>query len=501
MLSNRSFAVRHQPICLVVALLLFLAPYGQAAESQTTGTGEVRQHVEQTQGYNDDHVYFAVGGAEVDAFNFNFLVSLNETVGFSMPVDGGLSHSLGRVYNSNFITSFTEYTHRSCTGETTGPSKYVNKATILPLQNPMGLGWEFHLGKIIKDRGPADPEEMENLLCAVAPEDLKELHLPDYWVYVKPDGSRHVLFKHDDDTSGYYHVYYTWDGSMIKAVNWTQASASDDPAWTVYLPGGRVLVMNKGDQVEGTEHDVFGGTTPFNPKDIDQDNADQPSEYDGPWLYERDKLGYYVSQIHLREVDGNGDPTSFIAVEYHSAPFDYIPATITDSHSTSAGSGVRQIDIAINDYDDTLSSFGHVTSITYPSAVDENGTRLSDAVFTFDYTTITLHSIGYKSETVYTGDPPVPATVVTTDDYDIDVLQQVSTPLGYATTYAYWENDPSYVPGGGEAFIYLGGRLKDIVYPSGKLVRLHYGTHDRFRWTNGGTTIAPHLRRWNIASA
>jgi hypothetical protein len=58
----------------------------------------------EAKGVQDDQLYFQAGGATINAFNFNLVLGVDQSIGFPMTVDGGLTIGLQPIYNVNFYT-------------------------------------------------------------------------------------------------------------------------------------------------------------------------------------------------------------------------------------------------------------------------------------------------------------------------------------------------------------------------------------------------------------
>ena len=391
--------------------------------------------------------YFQIGGAEVNAFNFNFTVQFSEQVGAELPVDGGLSASLSRAYNSTvsrrkswqcrYLSSPNDL---DCIIRPPSSKQYYSVSR----QNPMGLGWEFHLGRVYKKGKTFCGPQMAGPECCSGSDCSSGFGEPGMWTYIAPDGAEHTLFQ----TAG-TPIYITRDGSMIRGK--ALGAGGDNGPWEIYLPDGRILEM--GHQVSGTTFAEVDETAACTSISMFRPGKPPAGEYD------RDKIGWHTSRIRGREQDGSGTPKAWVRVDYQAAPFDYIIKTVYDSHNGEGGAD-REIDVVISTVSGTI-GFGHITEVHYPSPPDQNSTPRAKAIFAFHY-----------EQTV--GSNP------------IELLTRVDMPGGYAFKYEY--AGPSAITG-----VY---RLSKIWYPSGKLVKLAYGTHTRL-WrtvtdTNGGEEYSPY---------
>lgn len=440
------------------------------ADSPTAGLSPLT-----SKGVDAAQSYFQIGGAEVNAFNFNLVVSFSDPVGAETPVDGGLTLSLTRTYNSRVFElkgwhcsyAFGGYTPPGCvrTQPGTGGAWALPKAysyLSVPRQTPMGLGWDFHLGRVYgRGRTICEPAYRSNLVPTY--EDGQQ-------VYQAPDGSEHTLvpaastpFSSDGPLDGSSY-YYTIDGSMIRARWLPPAHEGEDASWEVFLPDGRILEMRH----------YTGLTAAFNERGSSSvDCCNGPWEYFTPnpvdslaphllpaGKYDEDKAGWHTSRIRLRE-EVAGEPAAWISVEYQDYPFDYIIRRITDSHGAEAGSGVRETLVTIGTNSSDV-DYGLIRSI---SSAQPGGGSTSTA-FTYEPRTLSV-------------DPE--------HTLEVRLLKRVETAYGYRIEYGY----ESSVEGETEAVSALASRLNRIWYPSGKLVKLTYGSHER-KWrdlTQNGAQI------------
>ena len=126
-----------------------------------------------TLGHSPEQAYFNLNGAEVNAFNFNFTMTFSEQVGAELPVDGGLSISLMRTYNSGAFKKKSWQCKNLCSqSQEPDPPPRSYTYNSYPRQNPMGLGWEFHLGHIYqKARTACVPPSASSTvgLCCTSP--------------------------------------------------------------------------------------------------------------------------------------------------------------------------------------------------------------------------------------------------------------------------------------------------------------------------------------------
>jgi hypothetical protein len=188
-------------------------------------------------GVSENQLYFQIGGAEINAFNYNLHVGFSEQLGFGMPVDGGLSIGLQRHYNSTVYTEKGWRCQWDC-GERYNacppyPQSYCPRQIppkahtylSIPRQTPMGLGWDFHLGRVYK---------REAQVCSHA--ECGSFSVSGPWVYLPPDGAEHVLYFLADE--GNTTLYETRDGSTMRA-RWFETEAM----WELYLPSGQIIEL------------------------------------------------------------------------------------------------------------------------------------------------------------------------------------------------------------------------------------------------------------------
>ncbi|MBP7149620.1 MAG: RHS repeat protein, partial [Acidobacteria bacterium] len=435
--SRRHVLLAVLPILACVVALSALAVPPRAPEWGDAPTFEAK-------GVDASQLYFAIGGAEVNAFNFNFVVSFSEQVGFEAPVDGGLSLSLARVYNSAIYRERSWQCQYPCLPELEPGTAWQYLS--IPRQNPLGLGWEFHLGRIYR-KGRA--------FCGGPPRgcgDGSHVGEEGYWSYVAPDGAEHDLVWSAESTAT-ENVYYSHDGSLLRAVQ--HGIGTTPNPWTLYLPDGKVVEFQH--EVTGELfEEVAESTACFESSPLEYFRAGQPPA----GSYERDKLGWYATRIATREVDGAGQPRSWIAIEYQDAPFDYILKRVWDSHHDAQSGPDRAVEIVINSTEASAPSYGHITQLQFPAPPALDGAPRPKAALDFAYERKTLAIAGQP--------------------HPVELLACVTLPGGYRFEYQYHDTPPGAEPDPlGQGEVDFGGRLARISYPSGKLVQLTYGRHHR----------------------
>ncbi|MDQ7086449.1 MAG: hypothetical protein Q9Q13_00715 [Acidobacteriota bacterium] len=407
-------------VCL--ALICACIPDALGAASQTEGyKPDADKHfMDNRRGYKKDHLYFSIGGAEVDAFNFHFMLNLTEQVGFGRPVDGGLTLQLGRVYNSDIYTDKVwQCAEQPCFSS--DPKKHAYTYLSFPRRNAMGLGWEFHLGKIVKRDGGFCRDQTG---CSTG-------GAPGQWAYIAPDGGSYVLFLEADGS------YASRDGEFIRARYYSSGGGTggDQSWWEVWLADGRVLELQH--RVTGEkfrEIDTSGGCATNRPYFIAGRPSTDPvgGTAENPiYEYDRQDIGYYVTRIRNRE-EIAGQLAAYIDVEYQEAPFDYVISRIKDSHDGESGAQ-RAIIVTIG-LDPAATGFGHVEQVCFPGSPDGTGGHLSASCFQFEYERKELTIRGTEPRN---GDP-APSWI-----QPVDLLRKVTTPEGYGIVYEYADSDPS----------------------------------------------------------
>jgi hypothetical protein len=410
------------PASLAVILLACLSPAIRAAMPQTSHAGGENHLV--ARGHDPKQLYFAIGGAEVNAFNFNLVITLSEQLGFGTPVDGDVSLALSRVYNS----SLYQEKAWQCSDSQGGASHtYLS----IPRQNPMGLGWSFHLGKIVN----------EGTVFCRPPSAGSNWSEPGYWVYEAPDGARHTLV---DGGDGYY---YSQDGSMLRAEYVTSG-----PYWVLYHPNGLIYELRH--QVSGCAYREVDTSSFCGSGTWDYFTSTEDAECSGQTSYDRDKIGWYTTLIRGREENGGVEPAAaWVAVSYHSAPHDYVIQSITDSHH--GGSVDREVKVTI-ETNTQSADYGAITKVEFPAPPEEDGTSRAKAAFNLLYEAKTLDIDGAA--------------------HVVRLLKEVQMPQGYTYRYEYRDAVFNRQLGGGSDY---GGQLSKIHYPSGKIVNITYDRYHR----------------------
>lgn len=170
-------------------------------------------HPNVSRGFSPEKVYAKSGNESVDIQNGN--VALTIPLGQRFPVDAGFSYGLSLIYNSE-IWDFS--VREAPNGE---PGLLGEKTTT----SNAGLGWRLTLGEL---RGPSSS--------------WNEL---GRWVFVSPDGARHVFYKtlhaqEGGDQPANDPVMYTRDGSYLRLRPY------DHPVGPVVdFPDGRRFVFEK----------------------------------------------------------------------------------------------------------------------------------------------------------------------------------------------------------------------------------------------------------------
>jgi len=369
-----------------------------------------------SKGYNANDVFVTIDGSDINAFNFNFVTQFPLAIGLTYPENGNLGLALQLVYNSRVWFWQFSLCH------------YV-KYFRIRRENPVGLGFDLSLGRIVVGLVPQGPGP---------------------WQYVEPSGARHNLVFYRTTAEG--EEYRTHDGSHLKAVK----NAS---GWLVYSGDGIVREFyhnvpepHKPDLDDNTEccipnipgHDF--GTCPANVAEVfvpepPLGDPGRDPDWDG---HDRDFVGWHLTKVYSR-ADVSAWPSSY-TVTYHPEPFSHIPQFIDDQHG-------RRIEIII---ETTGPMRGLVTEIRTPAPPDSAGIPRT-AVYNLNYAQQTL-TIQGQQHTVW-------------------VLTKLQGPTlldGRRYTHSFTYSSSVDYPPGPDTEDYPGGQLEKVFYPSGKLIRISY---------------------------
>jgi hypothetical protein len=114
-------------VWLAVALIALSSLPASAKDSDTTNAGSAHNET----GYSRDSVYASIDGADINAFNFNFVTQFPLAVGLSYPENAGVQLQLNLTYNSRVAYWHKSDLHR----------KFLRTRR----QNPFGLGFDLVL--------------------------------------------------------------------------------------------------------------------------------------------------------------------------------------------------------------------------------------------------------------------------------------------------------------------------------------------------------------------
>lgn len=323
-------------------------------------------------GFQSGQIFENINGTAVNTFNFNFVMGFSTGMGFAYPENGGLNLQPTRYYNSQV----GKWVYVSC---------HWREFYRIRRENPMGLGWDFNFGRIIRVHN----SDRHAFCGEVLPGDTTRTQYP--WAYVSPDGARHTLELFDAATR----EYRSHDGSYVRAIQQLDGSGAMT-GWKVELPNGTVFEMDHlvGDPLDAEEQ--FWPYPPFVPwkedfSRVEQFSADpQGCDFDcggSPCttqnqrfvpdddltssLRDRDWVGWFTTRVYTKAEDSaSGSPNSYTIAYQTEANREYIPMTITDRHN-------RSISVTIN-------TDGLIDTITVPGpAAAVGGTGAG--VYNFEY--------------------------------------------------------------------------------------------------------------------
>ena len=385
-------------------LSLVLAHSGPSALGKYADGNETTGAVN-AKGYDRNSVYLDLDGPKIDVFNFNFSTQFPLAVGLSYPENAGLTLRLSLAYNSRIWNWQNRQLHR--------------KLVRVRRQNPVGLGFDLSLGRIVKvpvkiGDGP--------------------------YAYVESSGATHRLTPLASGSND----YRTHDGSHIRAV-----LTNNGELWTVSFPSG--LVQELGHHVTGTVLNdlAFGDARDgCDPKESATVGQNLPcNEYDfvpngtSPWTgVDRDFVGWHVTKVYSRAaLNGSTSPSytvTYFGDDSNSSdlPFAYVMKSISDQHG-------RTITFELDH------TRGVVTRVFAPAPPTESGTpRTADYVLDYEAKTITID--GWSQS--------------------VQVLSSVSS--------------PNVAPVGEQRYVHAleydaAGRIAVVRYPSGRAIKLNYQTY------------------------
>jgi len=393
-------------LCGALLTLLILLPSIIDAATYDEGVYSAKTGIQKT-GYDPQQVFIDLNGEDINAFNFNFLIQFTLPIGRAYPENAGVGLNLTLTYNS-----------RAWSWE--GFDCFGREFFRVRRENPVGLGFDLSLGRIIR----------KHLIFGSSGDGNGQADAY-YWAYVGPDGASHILHE-----SAVADTYYTTDGTHLKVVD------EGATGWLVYFPNGERHELR---------HEVAG--PPFDDYQQPPGCCSEPPcgatrRYfipDDPAVtdHDRDWVGWHVTRVYS-QADLTNPPSSY-NVSYHPAPFEYIPMQIVDQFG-------RTISTTVD------SGTGLITQIETPAPPDGGAYRT--AVFDLTYEQQTLEIEAFDQTYLHNG-------------WVLKKLEKPDTGSGRYTHHFTYVSAGSEVPT-------VGGPLKTITYPSGHLVRFSYQDYPYF---------------------